>query len=77
MNETPNSEFDISVFADRLKELRIEKGVGQNKLADDLGLSNASISYWENCKQEPSISAIYKLSQYFNVTADYLIGLSD
>lgn len=70
-------EFDIRVFAERLKDLRTEKGVGQNKLADDLHLSNASISYWENCKQEPSISVIFKLAQYFEVSADYLIGLTD
>ena len=75
MNTTTN--FDIKKFAERLKELRIEKGIGQNKLAEMLNLSNASISYWENCKQEPSASAIYKLAKYFNVSADYLLGISD
>lgn len=64
------------MFGERLKELRIEKGVGQNKLAKDLGLSNASISYWENGKQEPSASAVYKLALYFGVSADYLLGLT-
>lgn len=69
-------EYNPAVFGERLKELRIEKGVGQNKLAKDLGLSNASISYWENGKQEPSASAVYKLSVYFGVSADYLLGLT-
>lgn len=69
--------FNPEIFAERLKGLRIEKGVGQNKLAKDLCLSNASISYWENCKQEPTAGAIYKLAVYFNVSADYLIGLDD
>ena len=72
-----NNDFDIKKFAERLKDLRIEKGIGQNKLAETLNLSNASISYWENCKQEPSASVIYKLSTYFNVSADYLLGISD
>lgn len=69
--------FNIETFAERLKSLRIEKGIGQNKLADDLDLSNASISYWENCKQEPTVGAIYKLANYFDVSSDYLIGLDD
>lgn len=70
-------EFDPQVFAERLRELRTEKGVGQNKLATDLGLSNASISYWENCKQEPTASAIVKLAVFFDVPTDYLLGLID
>ena len=70
-------EFDSQLFAERLRELRIEKSVGQNKLASDLGLSNASISYWENGKQEPTASAICKLASYFDVPTDYLLGLID
>ena len=59
-------EYSREVFAERL-----------NKLAKDLGLSNASISYWENGKQEPSASALFKLSVYFEVSVDYLIGTSE
>ena len=70
-------KYDPQVFAERLRELRTEKGVGQNKLAADLGLSNASISYWENGKQEPTASAIVKLARYFDVPTDYLLGLID
>ena len=70
-------EFDPKIFAERLRDLRVEKGVGQNKLAADLGLSNASISYWENGKQEPTASAIVKLAAYFDVPTDYLLGLID
>lgn len=69
--------FNPETFAERLKGLRIEKGVGQNKLAEDLSLSNASISYWENCKQEPTAGAIFKLANYFGTTSDYLIGLDE
>ena len=69
--------FEPKVFAERLRDLRIEKGVGQNKLAADLGLSNSSISYWENAKQEPTASAIVKLATYFDVPTDYLLGISD
>ncbi|MCI7530856.1 MAG: helix-turn-helix transcriptional regulator [Eubacteriales bacterium] len=69
--------YKPETLAERLKELRMEKGIGQNRLAKELGLSNASISYWENGKQEPSASAIFKLANFFEVSADYLIGLKD
>lgn len=69
--------FDIRVMAERLKALRIEKNIGQNLLAKELQISNASISYWENGKQEPSAQAIFKLADYFGVSADYLLGLTD
>lgn len=69
--------FNRDVFGERLKLLRIEKNVGQNLLAKELELSNASISYWETGKQEPTAQAIFKLAKYFNVSSDYLLGLSD
>ena len=71
------SGYNPKIFAERLKELRAEKGVGQNALSRELGLSNASISYWENGKQEPCASALYKLSVYFGVSIDYLVGKDD
>lgn len=70
-------EFDRLVFGKRLKELRNEKHLGQNRLAEELQFSNASISYWETGKKEPSASALFKLAQYFDVSLDYLLGLKD
>ena len=69
--------FDINVMAERLKALRTEKGVGQNKLAKDIEVSNASISYWENGKQEPSAQALFKLANYYEVSVDYILGIID
>ena len=69
--------YDPLLIGERLKELRAENKIGQNKLAADLGFSNASISYWETGKQEPSASALLKLAQYFGVSADYILGLAD
>lgn len=67
-------EFERKIFGERLKALRTEKGIGQNKLANDISVSNASISYWETGKQEPTATAIFKLAEYFDVSADYLLG---
>ena len=71
------TEFARSLFAERLKELRAEKNIGQNALAKALNLSNASVSYWETGKQVPSAEVIYKLAQFFNVSADFLLGLKE
>lgn len=70
-------EFNKFKLGERIKYLRNEKGIGQNLLAKELQLSNASISYWETGKQEPSAEAIYKLAIYFNVSADYLLGITN
>ena len=67
----------MQIMAERIKALRNEKGIGQNFLAKEMGVSNASISYWENAKQEPSAQAIYKMARYFSVSADYLLGITD
>jgi transcriptional regulator with XRE-family HTH domain len=70
-------EYNPNETGARLKDLRAERKIGQNQLAKELGLSNASISYWENGKQEPGAAALMKLAQFFNVSADYILGLSD
>ena len=70
-------DFDMRIVAERIRLLRNEKNIGQNELSKQLGVSNASISYWENAKQEPSASALYKLATYFDVSADYLLGITD
>ncbi|MBQ8658990.1 MAG: helix-turn-helix transcriptional regulator [Clostridia bacterium] len=70
-------KFDCKVMGERLKTLRTEKNIGQNKLAADIEVSNASISYWENGKQEPSAQALFKLALYFDVSVDYILGITD
>lgn len=71
------NEFNAKIFGERLRYLRNELGIGQNFLAKELNLSNASISYWETGKEEPTASALYRLAVYFGVSADYLLGISD
>ena len=65
------------VFAERLKELRLEKELGQEELAKALGLRHGIISLWENELREPKMSNLVLLAQYFDVTIDYLVGLED
>lgn len=67
----------MSDFATRLKELRTEKGLSQTQLAKETELSRSVIGYWENGKKHPTSTAIIILAKYFNVTTDYILGLTD
>lgn len=57
---------------DRIKTLCKEKGVSQRKMEQEIGISNGASSKWET--SSPSIDVIQKLSSYFNVSIDYLLG---
>ena len=67
----------MKIFADRLKEIRKERGLSQATVAKDLSVSLGIVCYWETNKSDPTASNIAKLARYFNVSADYLLGLSD
>lgn len=64
----------MSTFAERLKELREEKGISQNQLAKATGFSSGGISNWEAGKSIPNVDVIVKFVKYFECTAGYLIG---
>ena len=67
----------MSIFATRLRELRIEKGLSMKQLAKALETTDAAISNWENCINEPKISYLKSIALYFGVSSDYLLGLED
>lgn len=71
------NKFDATEFGERLRSLRKERELGQNQLAELLQISNASVSYWETGKQIPSAEVIFKLALFFDVSADFLLGLID
>ena len=64
-------------FSERLKELRMENGLSQRDLARATDLSQSAIVHWENNRRVPGADAIVTLAKFFNVSADYLLGLED
>ena len=60
-------------FKTRLRELRTEKDLRQQDLAQMLNMSKMAISHWESGHSEPSISQLITLANFFDVTVDYLI----
>ncbi len=65
------------IIGKRIKELRLEKGLSLQKLANEIGVDKHAIIYWEQEINEPKANYIVKLAQYFGVTTDYLLGLTD
>ena len=70
-------------FGQRFKELRLEKGLTQQGLAEDFNkiyghtFSKSSISQYENGKRTPENEALKNFALYFNVSIDYLLCISD
>ena len=62
-------------FGERLKTLRLEKGLGQIELAKALDVGKSIISLWERDKCEPTLTNLIAIAQFFNVSIDYLAGL--
>ena len=57
-----------------LKQIRKERDLTQLKVAMDLNISREALSHYENDKREPSIELLVKMSEYFNVSIDFLIN---
>lgn len=64
------------VLSKRIKQLRIDKGITQEKLAEYLNVSFQAVSKWENGSSSPDIQLLPKISAYFGVTIDDLFTLN-
>ena len=62
-------------FQTRLKELRLENNLSQQKLAEQIGVTQKAIDFWEKGINEPKVSYVIKLAILFGVSADYLLGI--
>lgn len=64
-------------FSDRLILLRQEKDLTQVQVANGTGLTENSIQNYERGRRKPTYDALIAIAKYFNVSLDYLCGLSD
>ena len=65
------------MFADRVKYLRQSRELNQVQFAKKMGVTKQSVSNWENDNIMPSVEMLEKIADFFNVTADYLLGRED
>lgn len=62
------------MIGERIKELRKSKKMSQSELGKFIGVSQTTVTAWENGRAEPSSSYVAKLATFFNVSTDYLLG---
>ena len=67
----------IFIFTERLKALRIAKGVTQKQAGIAIGSSERGFQDYERGVSKPGFDALIALANYFEVSLDYLVGLTD
>lgn len=63
----------MDTINDRIFTLRTQAGISQQRLADGLNLSRRAISLWETGRRTPDIQSVLLLTDYFQVSLDYLV----
>ena len=67
----------MSVFSERLRQLRKEKKVSQVALAKEVGVSSRVYQDYEYGEREPQVTIFSRIADFFNVSLDYLAGRID
>lgn len=67
----------MSTFANRLKQLREERGFSQEKIGKQIGVSRYAVYTYEKEKAFPTAEGLIALADFFEVSTDYLLGRTD
>ena len=67
----------MSIFSDRLRECRKDRGKTQREIAYDLEITEGAYKNYETGNYEPKMGTLNKLADYFDVSIDYLTGRSE
>ncbi len=65
------------IFKNRLKEIRIEKGLTQKEVAAALEISVSCYGGYEQGYREPDLKTLIKICKMFEISSDYILGLED
>lgn len=63
-----------NVFPERLKEMRLKRGLTQKELGEKVGVKQNTFTNWEKGKREPNFDNLIKLANILNTTTDELLG---
>ena len=69
--------MEKNISKNRIRALREDRDLRQSDVAEATGIDQRSLSNYETGKTQPDAYVIIKLAEYFGVTADYLLGLTD
>ena len=67
----------MGIFAERMKELRLEKKMTQAEVAKAIGLSTTAYCNYEYGQRDPQTATLVALAQLYHVSADYLLGVNE
>lgn len=67
----------MHVLGERLRDLRDEFNYDQRDMGKKLNITSSAYGYYEQNRNQPSLDTLVKLAKIFNVTTDYLLGLSN
>ena len=67
----------MDLLAERISSEMERKGINNTDLGLALGVSDVSVGYWRHGRRVPSLQQVVAMAQYFDVSADFLLGLSD
>ena len=70
-------DIELQIFSERLKKLRTELEMTQKDFAEKISVTSAALSAYENNQKNPSVIVAKRIAQSFNVSIDWLCGLSD
>ena len=64
-------------YTERMRNLREDKDLSQQQIANELGIAQTTYSQYELGKRQLPIEYLKTLCKFYNVSADYMLGLSD
>lgn len=67
----------MQAFVERLKELRKKNNLTQKELCDKLNFGYVQYNHWETGRNEPDLTSLLSLANFYSVSVDYLLGNSD
>lgn len=70
-------DIELEIFSERLKELRLSLNLTQAQFVEGLGITASALSAYEKNLKNPSISVAKRIAEKYNVSIDWLCGLSD
>lgn len=69
--------MNMQLIASRIKEIRTGNGLSQTQFGERLSVSQDTVSLWEKGKSTPTTEFVVLIAREFQVSADYILGLSD
>lgn len=73
----PKKDEEQTLFAQRLRLMRRERGWTQMQIADLLGIKRSTYAYYETCTSEPDMDTLVRLAALFHTSVDFLVGNAD